>query len=158
VALSSDEIKAAYPLPTYNYRVTIGGDDSSVIGFSEVSGLSLEYEPVTYKHGLSFAFGSRIIPGMRQPIQVTLKRGVTRNNRFLYDWIRDTYSDPFSGDRKRDIEIDLCDENGSAVLRWTVRNALPTKLEAPAFEADSNEVAIETLELTAHGLEVGPPD
>ena len=38
-------IAANYPLPAYNYRVTI---DGIVVSFAEVSGLSVEYEPVTY--------------------------------------------------------------------------------------------------------------
>ena len=46
MALSKSEIKTAYPLPTYNYRVEIAG---VAIGFSEVSGLSISRETTTYK-------------------------------------------------------------------------------------------------------------
>ena len=38
MALSKDDIKTAYPLPLYNYRVEIGPDS---IAFSEVSGLAV---------------------------------------------------------------------------------------------------------------------
>ena len=48
MAQDKQDIKATYPLPSYNYRVTVGSD---VLSFSEVSGLSVEHEPVTYKHG-----------------------------------------------------------------------------------------------------------
>jgi hypothetical protein len=69
-------IKSTFPLPAYNYKVTIyRGDNPLVIGFVEVSGLSVEYEPVTYKHGLSFLMGNKIIPGMRQPIKLSMKKG-----------------------------------------------------------------------------------
>ncbi len=148
---NKQDIKSNYPLPSYNYRVTV---ESDVISFAEVSGLSVEYEPVTYKHGLSFVLGTKIIPGMRQPIQLTLKRGIVQSRDFLHSWIHSAYTDPFFTGTKRDIVIDLCDEAGVPVVRWTVQGALPTKLEAPAFDANSNEVAIETMELVAHGLKV----
>ena len=48
---------------------------------------------------------------------------------------------------KEDVTIDLCDESGNPVISWVIRNAFPTKLDAPGFDANTNEVAIETLEL-----------
>ena len=150
MSLDKDQIKGSYPLPAYNYRVTVG---QFTLGFSEVSGLNIGYETVTYKHGFSFAMGVKIIPGRRQPIKLTLKKGVVRDNAFLAGWIQDAYSNPFK-DAKRDILVDLCDETGRAVVRWKVQGALPVKLDAPAFNADSNEVAVETLELVAHDIQV----
>jgi phage tail-like protein len=148
-------IKSTYPLPVYNYRVTILKEgESLVISFAEISGLSIEYEPVTYKHGLSFVMGSKIIPGMRQPIRLTMKRGVVKANSYLHSWIASAYNDPFSTGTKRDILIDLCDETGSPVVRWKAQGALPTKLEAPTFDANSNDVAIETMEVIVHNLQI----
>ena len=107
--------------------------------------------------------GSKIIPGMRQPIKVTMKRGMVKKegsdaakNGFLSGWMKDTYADPFRN-HKKDILIDLCDEKGSPVIRWTVQGALPVKIEAPTFSANSNDVAIETMEVIAHGLDVSYP-
>src|ERR1700710_2819461 len=93
MALTKKQVKDSYPLPVYNYRVTIGKD---TLSFSEVSGLGVEYESVTYKHGFSFAMGSKIIPGMRQPVKITLKRGITKAtfSTFLADWFKNTYADP----------------------------------------------------------------
>ena len=157
MVLTKDTIASTYPLPAYNYRVTI---ESLTIGFSEVSGLSVEHEPVTYKHGLSFAMGSKIIPGMRQPIKVIMKRGMVKKTGsdatkdvFLSSWFKDTYADPFKN-HKKDILIDLCDEKGNPVIRWNVQGALPIKIEAPTFTANSNDVAIETMELIALGLDM----
>ena len=45
MAIDKDQIKATYPLPVYNYRVSIG---SLTLGVSEISGLSVAYEPVIY--------------------------------------------------------------------------------------------------------------
>jgi phage tail-like protein len=150
MSVSKDQIKASYPLPVYNYRVTV---DGTTVGFSEVSGLNVEYESVTYKHGLSFAMGVKIIPGMRQPTRLTLKKGIVKSGDVLAGWLQGAYADPFQ-DAKKDILVDLCDETGKAVVRWKVQGALPVKLDAPTFDANSNEVAIETLELVAHGIQV----
>jgi phage tail-like protein len=154
MAQSREAIKSIYPLPVYNYRVTIlDNGAANVLGFSEVSGLAIAYEPVTYKHGLSFLMGDHIIPGMRKPIHLTLKKGLTRNGDFLQTWFNRCYLQPWSITSRRDIVIDLCDEQGLPVIRWKLKQALPTKLEAPTFTASSNEVAIISMELLATDLE-----
>ena len=155
MARSTQEIRAAYPLPAYNYRVTIQEDgEATSVSFAEVSGLSIEYEPVVYKHGLSYALGINIIHGMEKEVRLTLRKGVVRGNDYLLRWLHESSEEPFSGSGKRDVVIDLCDEAGTAVVRWQVLGALPIKLEAPGFKADANEVAIEALELIAHKLTV----
>jgi phage tail-like protein len=155
MALTKTGIKSTYPLPSYNYRVTVlDGKSANVIGFSEVSGLGMECQAVTYKHGLSFAAGPNIIPGMRQTPRLTLKKGLIKNGDFLQQWIDESHSDPFSSRTKRDIVIDLCDENGIPVIRWTVIGALPIKLDASNLSASSNEVVIASMELIAGNLKV----
>ena len=150
MAQSKKQIKNTYPLPVYNYRVTIG---ELTLGFSEVSGLNVSYEPVTYKHGYSFAMGARIIPGMRQPVRLTLKRGIAKGSDFLAGWLHDVYAEPFKN-KEQDVVLDLCDETGQSVVRWTIYGAMPIKLDAPAFNASSNEVALESLELVAHEIKI----
>ena len=155
MALEKHDIKSTYPLPSYNYRVTILHEaEAVVISCTEVSGLRLEYEPVTYKHGLSFLMGMHILPGMPQPIRLTMKKGLVQGHEVLHRWIDSASTGPWSPGTQRDILIDLCDEAGQAVVRWTVQGALPVTWEAPTFDANSNDVAIETLELVAHGLQV----
>jgi phage tail-like protein len=155
MADDKEHIKSTYPLPVYNYRVTIQSQGASLaVSFAEVSGLNIEYEPVTYKHGLSFAMGSKIIPGMRQPTRLVMKRGIVKTGSYLYRWLHKAYNDPSSMDVKRDILIELRDEEGKAVVNWTAERALPIKLETSAFDANSNDVAIETMEVIVHNLRV----
>jgi phage tail-like protein len=146
-------VKLTYPLPVYNYRVMILDQHIPyVLGFSEVSGLSVSHEPVTYKHGLSFLTGDKIMPGMRQPIKLTLKKGLTVYGDFLQTWFDRCYLQPWSSANKCDIVIDLCDELGLPSLRWKLIQAMPTKLDAPTLTASSNEVAIASMELIATNL------
>jgi len=147
---SAAAAKATYPLPAYNYRVTILNEGKSeAIGFSEVSGLAMAYDPVTYRDGFSFAMGYAAIPGMAKPVSVTLKRGLTRSGGYLQQWLELASHGCIAPGVKRDVLIDLCDEAGVPVIRWTVSAAMPVKLEAPSFNAASNEVAIASLELVA---------
>jgi len=82
MALSKTEIKAAYPLPVYNYRVEIG---SNTVAFSEVSGLSIGYETTTYKESPveSGAPGPRVMhmPAQATPTKITLKKGLVDSQR-----------------------------------------------------------------------------
>ena len=75
MAMTKDQIKTAYPLPVYNFRVEI---DGQTVGFSEVSGLSMAYETITYVESPTAGPGPRIMhmPGKRSPIKITLKKGV----------------------------------------------------------------------------------
>ncbi len=155
MALTQDYIKSTYPLPVYNYRVTVlDGMMPTVIGFSEVSGLGMECQPVVYKHGFSFASGPVLIPGMVQTHRLILKKGLTGNGNFLQKWIEQACADPYSAGAKRDVVVDLCDEVGLPMIRWTLLGALPVKLDAPTFSAGSNEVAIASMELIAGDLKV----
>jgi len=152
MALSKEDIKTAYPLPVYNYRIEIGSDAAA---FSEVSGLSKSYETTTYKESPveSGAPGPRVMHMPAQPpaATVTLKKGIVRGASVatLYSWINSTQ---LNQTEKKDIFVRLCDENGDPVISWKVTNAFPTKLDAPTFDANANDVAVESMELTADGV------
>lgn len=144
MALDKKTIIDSYPLPVYNYQVIINGNE--VMSFSEISGLEIEREQVLYRHGFSWVVGDHLIRAQRKPINVSLKRGVVRQRSYLYDWM--------TSGIKKDIRIELCDEAGIAVVSWEVSRALPLKLEAPSFGANTNDVAIESLDLIAHDLRI----
>jgi phage tail-like protein len=152
MATSVSTIKTDYPLPVYNYRVEIG---SEAVAFTEVSGLSIAYETTTYKESptTSGAAGPRTLymPGQATMTTITLKKGIVRATsiKTLYDWIKTVQINQIE---KKDIVIRLCDEKGAAVISWTVRNAFPVKLDAPSFDAKSNDAAIESMELKADSI------
>lgn len=148
MAQTPQQIKDSFPLPAYNYRVRLGSD---YYAFSQVSGLNLRYDTVTYRHGLSWLEGATHMPGIQQPVNVTLERGVVRQGSVLLDWINSVNLG--SVDRE-DVIVDLCDEEGVPTVSWTIFNAFPTQLDAPEFNANSNEVAIERLQLTGNDLSI----
>ncbi len=145
---TKDQAKNLYPLPAYSYLVRIGTES---YGFSQVSGLSFQYDTITYRHGLSVVEGAHHLIGILQPINLTLERGVVRQGSFLLEWISHVHQNHLV---KQDITIDLCDENGEPVVSWAVQNAIPTSYEAGDFVAETNDVAIETLSLVANNMRV----
>lgn len=148
MAISPQTIRTDYPLPVYNYRVEIEGE---AVSFSEISGLSIGYEVTTYKESPTAAtVGPRIMhmPSQITAPTITMKKGLVRlkSLKFLYGWIQTVAINQIE---KRTIFVRLCDEKGGPVISWKIVNAFPTKLTAPTFDAKSNDVAIETLELKA---------
>ncbi len=149
MALTKEQIKTDYPLPIYNYRVDIDGVSFS---FSEISGLELSFESITYKE--SFTSGDKVgpnimyMPGQIQPVNISLKKGFVKGKSIpvFYEWINDIQLNRVD---KKDIVVHLLDEAGNTVVNWKVIDAFPTKLSAPSFDASSNEVAIESMELMA---------
>lgn len=137
--------RVRYPLVAYNFQVTIGG---RAMSFSKVSGLQLEHETVTYRHGMSAWYGEQIaVYNVDKFIPLTLERGtLASGDLFLYDW--------FGNPESTSMDISLCDEHASPIVTWQVATAYPVKLSTPGFSADSSEVSIDTLEVMAAGIEI----
>ena len=141
-----DDIKTLYPLPAWYYQVHLENEDYA---FSEVSGLSKTYETITYKDGVN---PPKYMPGMIGPVEFSLKRGVVKGGAALMAWLETVKLNTVE---KKTITISLLDENHeNPVVTWTVKNAFPKKIDAPSFNATSNEVAIESLDLMADDLEI----
>ena len=162
MAQRTQEMQQGYPLPVYEYRLSLlkgpiplpgmagkqpeGLLGADAIGFKEVSGLKQEYEPVVYYDGLSFASGANIQLGRAKEMSITLRRGILPKSSELFNWLLATH---FLSMQKKTLLVDLCDQAGVPSVRWTVRDAMPVKVSAPDFNAEANEVAIETVELIA---------
>jgi phage tail-like protein len=136
--------RTSYPLAAYNFRVTV---DSTTMRFAKVSGLQREYQTLTYRHGLSFAEGEQIAKYfVDKYVSVTLEQGTVIGSKALHDWLESK--------TKVSMQIDLCDQVGTPVIAWRVAKALPVKLTASTFDAKTNEVVIDTLEVKAAGITI----
>ncbi len=143
-----------YPVPAYNYTVSISG---TTLAFASVSGLDLGYDIGIYKHGLTFREGAQLIVGVQDTIRLTMTRGIFRSGQLaqMYQWISSqTPEQPV----ERDVTVQLCDASGQPVVIWQAAGCVPAKLSAPTLAADSNEVAIGTLELVASSLVMNFPN
>jgi len=154
MSLPTNTIAQTYPLPVYNFRVSLTGNEDSWMSFSEVSGLTMEYGTISYRHGLSTFMGPIHIRTRQKSVNITLKRGIVKSRNELSDWFGSWLFKTLPLKLKKDVLIALCDKDGSPTVTWQVANAFPIKLEAPTFDVNSNDVAIETLELMAEKVSI----
>jgi phage tail-like protein len=135
------------PFSAFNFLVEIDG--VTVAGFSEVSGLDSETDPIEYRNG-SEDITVRKLPGLRKYPNIVLKRGFTPD-KSLYDWRRTVTQ---GRTERHSGTIVLLNEAREPALRWNFREGWPSKLQGPALNAKNNETAIETLEIAHEGLEI----
>lgn len=137
---------SAPPLPAYSFLATVGGQSA---GFSEVSGLAIERDTVSYSHGLSHWEGERLItyPSAKHR-QLSLKRGVVPGDGSFFDWLVGSDAEA------RPMDLSLIDSSGAPKVTWQIKEAIPIRLTGPALNAASNEVAIDTLDVMAAGISV----
>ncbi|MEH6446198.1 MAG: phage tail protein [Oceanospirillaceae bacterium] len=140
MATTAQDIANEYPIPVYRFVVSFGEES---IPFSEVSGLDIGVDTITYKDGL----GKIHMPGQKTDVNITLKRGLVRQKSQFYDWISSISLNLVD---KKDITVSLTNETGTEPLvTWKVMNAFPKKLTAPSVNGSSNEASVESLELMA---------
>jgi phage tail-like protein len=133
------------PFAGYNFRVEIDGMPEA--RFTECQGLSSESAVITYREGGDHRV--RLIPGLTRYSPITLKRGIT-SDRSLWEW-RKRVADGLVD--RRNGSVILLSADGKDVIRWTFENGWPSKWEGPALNGQSNDVAIETLEIVHEGLD-----
>jgi len=58
-------------------------------------------------------------------------------------------------DARKNVAVEILNDDGSPAARWEFSNAWPSKYDAPDLNAKGNDVAIETLEDSARRHEKG---
>ena len=137
-----------YPLVKFHFQVDWGG---TKIGFTEVSGLDVEIEPIEYREGNSPEYSKIKMPGMMKYSNITLKRGSFGGDNEFYEWLNTVTQNKIE---RRDITIHLLNELHQPMIVWKVRNAWPVKIQSTDLKADASETAIETLEIAHEGLAI----
>lgn len=121
------------------------------MSFSEVSGLNIESQVIEYRDGANKEFTPQKMPGLQKYGNITLKRGVFDGDNQFFEWLNTTSLNTVE---RRDLIINLLNENHEPVMTWKVKNAFPVKIDGPGLKATGNEVAIETLEIAHEGLTI----
>jgi phage tail-like protein len=136
------------PFSQFNFLIEIDGVVRG--GFSECSGLTSDTNIIEYREGNEKTLTVRKLPGLAKYPPIMLKRGQTKD-RSLWDWRKKVTDGQTS---RTDGSIVLLDEAKRRALTWHFREGWPSKLEAPALNGKTSEVAIETLEICHEGLEL----
>jgi phage tail-like protein len=152
--------RPADPYENFRFRVKFSTGTAYIAGVSKVSGLKRTTEVVKHREGGDPAT-SRKLPGRTEYEPITLERGVTQDLDFE-QWANKVWSLRNSAggmetslkDFRRDIVIDIMDESGQTVLRYTVHNCWISEYQAaPEFDANVNAVAIQHIKLENEGWE-----
>lgn len=154
------DVNGPGPLPPIAQgAVTLGIDvakSTYVASFSEVSGLEAELEVEEYRQGGDNAAPLRFVKGGRFP-SISFRRGVTFSPD-LWDWSYQVIYGNKAPIRKSGVIVlldrgsDLPDVDRMPVAVWHFKKGLPVRMRGPDLNANSNELAIESLEIAHEGL------
>jgi phage tail-like protein len=138
------------PFINFNFLVEIEGIRRAA--FQEASGFDSSIEIIEHREGGENTT-TRKLPAKTKFSNITLKWGMT-DDLELYDWHRQWVTgDPAA--KRKNGSIVVLDRAGKETVRWNFVNAWPSKWTGPSFNAEGNDVAIETLELAHEGLAKG---
>jgi len=139
---------STWPAPKFRFEVKW---DATVMHFQEVSGLDVETQPIEYRSGDSPVFSTIKMPGIKKYGNVTLKKGFVPNNSQFLEWFNQIKLNTV---KRTTVTITLQDESGAPTMTWTLSNAWPTKVSSTDLKSESNDVAIETIEIAHEGLTI----
>lgn len=134
------------PYHGYNFLVEIDGITRA--GFREAAGLDSSQDPVEYREGNEKALTARKLAGLNKYANISLKWGMS-DDRELWNWRERAVAGKIE---RKNFSIVLLNENGTEKARWNFREAWPVKWTGPSFNATSNDVAVDTLEIAHEGI------
>jgi phage tail-like protein len=144
----SAQSAAIWPLVKFSFQIK--WDEAELI-FQEVTGLSSETQVIEYRGGKNKAFSSVKMPGVQKFGNVTLKKGIFKGDKTLWDKYLAVKMNTF---KRSTIVISLLDESDGIAMSWTLLNAFPVKITVTDMRSDGNEAAVESMELAHEGLSI----
>ena len=141
-----------YPLPAFHFSVS--WKDNETVGFSEVTGLSVETDIIEYRDGESKKMSFIKMPGMQKYTNISLKRGTLKSDNSFFEWWNTVALNTIE---RRTVTISLLNEKHEPVVTWKVQNAFPVKVDGGSLNAKSNEILMESIDLAHEGLEFEHP-
>ncbi len=137
-----------YPVPVFHFEVQWEG---TRVGFTEVSGLTVELQNIDYREGSSLEYQVTKMPGIPQYSNITLKRGIFKGDNEFFQWLNTV---KLNNIERRDLTVILLNEEHEPVVSWKVKESYPCKVEGPSLNSSGNEVAVESIELCHEGLTI----
>lgn len=133
------------PYINFNFHVELDGITRAA--FHEASGFDSTIDVIEHREGGQNTTTHKV-PGLTKHGNISLKWGLT-DDTSLDDW----YQLVVDGDIvRKNGSIVVLNRKGDEVARWNFFRAWPTKLTLPSFNAEGNDIAIQTLELAHEGL------
>jgi phage tail-like protein len=134
------------PYGVYNFLVEIDGITRA--GFQECSGLDSSQDAIDYREGTD-PLTMRKLPGLVSYSNISLRWGIS-DDAELWEWRNKAVEGRVE---RRNISIVLMNDAREEKLRWNLRQCWPSMWKAPDFNAQSNDIGIESLEIVHEGVE-----
>jgi phage tail-like protein len=144
---SGGEQDQFWPMPKFYFSVDI--DDLTDLPFQEVSGLEVEADNISYRHGNDPSFGTIQMPGIKKSGNLILKKGVFANETLFNSLISKIRLNTY---KRMTVVIRLMDETTEPRMTWEINNAFPLKYTSTEMNSESSEAAIESLEFSHQGI------
>jgi len=142
--------EAKKPRPTNHFRLTVGGKEAAG-QFREVSGLDSENEIIEHKGGDAQGLPVIVkVPGNLKWSNIELKRGVDVD-KGLWEW-RYQVESKGPDQARTDCTLELLDYDGSPIATYNIKQAWPSKYTGVAMNANSNEIAVESITICHEGF------
>ena len=137
-----------WPLPKFYFSVDI--DDLTDLPFLEVSGLEIEADNISYRHGNDPSWGTIQMPGIKKSGNLILKKGVFAKDDIYQSLISKIALNTY---KRMTIVIRLLDETTQPRMTWQIKNAFPLKYTSTDMNSESSVSSIETFEFSHQGIE-----
>jgi phage tail-like protein len=145
--------------PYKNFKFLVRWDNKIVAAVSKVSTLKRTTEVVKHRDG-GDPSSSRKTPGRTEFDAITLERGVTNDEEFER-WANKVWNagagrggEVSLADFRKDVQIDLLNEAGQAVVRYNVYRCWISEFQPmPDLDANANAIAIAKIKLENEGWE-----
>ena len=145
-------LRNAYP--AFRFKLEVADTYSGL--FSECTLPNIEWDVEEVKEGGLNTYTHQL-PGQRKSTgRVVLKTGILIGPlHALAEWYLDSMSYTFkSAFSRKTVTVILMDFHGDALITWKLEDAFPVKWTAPQLKADSNAIAINTLELACGHISI----
>jgi len=145
--VNPDKSQHYYPPPAFHFKVEVtdlvtGLEPGLEVRFSDVSGLAMEMVAEDLAEGGENRFVQKY-PVRAKYSELVLKRGVLPRSG-VFEWCRACIQDLEI--RPRSVHVKLLNGQHQPLVTWHLVNAYPTKWSLGDLGANSNAVAVETLQ------------
>jgi len=159
------------PFVTFRYQVEFSNPmglkhEPVRTGFQSVSGLSVSVGTMNYREGDEKLTIVRKVPGLTKVGNVTLKWGLVyegEDTNAFFEWMRghvSIYENGPDGEfTLMDVTVRLINLAGNTdgTPTWVLRRCFPLSFAVPEMKAESDGLAISTMELAIGSFDFIPP-
>jgi phage tail-like protein len=122
--------------------------------FMEITGLEVSIDVEEVNEGGENSFVHKL-PGRMSWPNLVLKRGITQNDALL-KWLNKSSGEQFAANANKlarsTAAITLVGAGGARLRSWDFDGAYPVKWRGPSFSVNSEDMAVEELEIVHNGF------